>query len=129
MQRFRRSAATEYAVGERLQRCGCRHGDSRPASLGTGFSNPDSLPLRRPSMRAAVFNEPRSISVTDRPDAAIQEPSDAVVRVVFACVCGSDLWYYRGESPFEPGPIGHEFVGVVEDVGSEVRDIKAGDFV
>lgn len=50
-------------------------------------------------MRAAVFNEPRSISVEERPDAAIIEPSDAVVRVVLACVCGSDLWYYRGDSP------------------------------
>ena len=68
-------------------------------------------------MRAAVFNEPRSISVAERRDAAIAEPTDAVVRVVLACVCGSDLWYYRGETPFEPGPIGHEFVGVVEDVG------------
>src|SRR3954451_1935644 len=80
-------------------------------------------------MRAAIFNEPRSVTAGDRPDASIAEPSDAVVRVVVACVCGSDLWYYRGETPFEPGPIGHEFVGVVEDVGSEVRDIKAGDFV
>jgi threonine dehydrogenase-like Zn-dependent dehydrogenase len=80
-------------------------------------------------MRAAVFNEPRSITVTDRRDPSIAEPTDAVVRVVLACVCGSDLWYYRGESPFEPGPIGHEFVGVVEDVGSEVRNVARGDFV
>ena len=80
-------------------------------------------------MRAAIFNEPRSITVGDRPDAAIAEPTDAVVRVVLACVCGSDLWYYRGDSDFEPGPIGHEFVGVVEDVGAEVRNIKKGDFV
>jgi threonine dehydrogenase-like Zn-dependent dehydrogenase len=80
-------------------------------------------------MRAAVFNEPRSITVADRPDPVIAEPTDAVVRVVLACVCGSDLWYYRGESPFEPGPIGHEFVGVVEDVGAEVHDIAKGDFV
>jgi threonine dehydrogenase-like Zn-dependent dehydrogenase len=80
-------------------------------------------------MRAAVFNEPRSISVADRRDPVIVEPTDAVVRVVLACVCGSDLWYYRGETPFEPGPIGHEFVGVVEDVGSDVQDVKKGDFV
>jgi len=51
------------------------------------------------------------------------------VRVVLACVCGSDLWPYRGESPFEPGPIGHEFIGVVEDVGTEVRNVKKRDFV
>jgi threonine dehydrogenase-like Zn-dependent dehydrogenase len=80
-------------------------------------------------MRAAVFNEPLSIQVADRPDPVIAEPTDAVVRVVLACVCGSDLWYYRGESPFEPGPIGHEFIGVVEDVGAGVRDIAKGDFV
>ncbi len=80
-------------------------------------------------MRAAIFNEPRSISVDDRPDAGIKQSTDAVVRVVLACVCGSDLWYYRGETPFAPGPIGHEFIGVVEEVGSEVRAVAAGDLV
>jgi threonine dehydrogenase-like Zn-dependent dehydrogenase len=80
-------------------------------------------------MLAAVFNEPRSITVEERRDPVIAEPTDAIVRVVLACVCGSDLWYYRGDSPFEPGPIGHEFVGVVEDVGSEVQRVNKGDFV
>jgi threonine dehydrogenase-like Zn-dependent dehydrogenase len=80
-------------------------------------------------MRAAIFNEPRNITPGDRPDAAIKEPSDAVVRVVLACVCGSDLWYYRGESPFEPGPIGHEFIGIVEDTGADVHNVKRGDLV
>ena len=80
-------------------------------------------------MRAALFKEPRSIEVADRPDPVIKEPTDAIVRVVLACVCGSDLWYYRGETPFPPGPIGHEFIGVVEDTGADVRDIKKGDFV
>ena len=80
-------------------------------------------------MRAAVFNEPRSITAGDRPDPSIVEPTDAIVRVVIACVCGSDLWYYRGDSPFEPGPIGHEFVGVVEEIGGDVTDISKGDFV
>ncbi len=80
-------------------------------------------------MRAAVFNEPRSITVAERPDPVIKEPTDAIVRVVLSCVCGSDLWYYRGESPFQPGPIGHEFIGVVEDVGPEVGEIAKGDFV
>jgi len=54
-------------------------------------------------MRAAIFNEPRSITVGERPDASVREPTDAVVRVVLACVCGSDLWFYRGETLFEPG--------------------------
>jgi len=80
-------------------------------------------------MRAALFKAPRTIEVGDRPDASISEPTDAVVRVALACVCGSDLWYYRGDSEFEPGPIGHEFVGIVEDVGAEVDDIAKGDFV
>src|SRR5215218_2121788 len=80
-------------------------------------------------MRAALFVEPRHIDVGDRPDPSIAQPTDAVVRVVLACVCGSDLWYYRGDSPFERGPIGHEFVGVVEDVGADVRDVRKGDFV
>jgi threonine dehydrogenase-like Zn-dependent dehydrogenase len=80
-------------------------------------------------MRAALFEAPHKITVGDRPDAAIVEPTDAVVRVTLACVCGSDLWYYRGDSEFEPGPIGHEFIGVVDDVGADVRDVAKGDFV
>jgi threonine dehydrogenase-like Zn-dependent dehydrogenase len=80
-------------------------------------------------MRAALFEKPGSITVGDRPDPVIAEPSDAVVRVALACVCGSDLWYYRGDSEFEPGPIGHEFIGVVEDLGPEVESLKRGDFV
>ncbi|MGZ6705414.1 MAG: zinc-dependent alcohol dehydrogenase family protein [Solirubrobacteraceae bacterium] len=80
-------------------------------------------------MRAAIFNEPGSVTVGERRDAVVAEPTDAVVRVALACVCGSDLWYYRGDSPFEPGPIGHEFVGVVEDVGADVREIAKDDFV
>jgi threonine dehydrogenase-like Zn-dependent dehydrogenase len=80
-------------------------------------------------MRAAVFVEPRRIEVAERPDPVIKESTDAVVRVVLACVCGSDLWYYRGESPFEPGPIGHEFIGVVEEVGADVHTLAKGDFV
>lgn len=80
-------------------------------------------------MKAAIFNGPRSIELGEQPDPKIQEPTDAVVRVVLGCVCGSDLWYYRGLSPHALGPIGHEFIGVVEEVGSDVHDIKKGDFV
>jgi threonine dehydrogenase-like Zn-dependent dehydrogenase len=80
-------------------------------------------------MRAAIFNEPGSVTVGERRDPSIAEQSDAIVRVTHACVCGSDLWYYRGETPFEPGPIGHEFIGVVEDVGSDVEKVKKGDLV
>jgi threonine dehydrogenase-like Zn-dependent dehydrogenase len=80
-------------------------------------------------MRAALYNGPHDIVVGERPDPEIQEPTDAVVRVVLGCVCGSDLWYWRGESPHARGPIGHEFIGVVEDAGSEVRGLKPGDLV
>ena len=80
-------------------------------------------------MRAAIFRGPHSIEVGERPDPVITAPTDAVVRVVLGCVCGSDLWYYRGESPHDLGPIGHEFVGVVDQVGPEVQGIAKGDFV
>ena len=80
-------------------------------------------------MHAAVYNGPRSIEVADRPDPVIKESTDAVVRVVLACVCGSDLWYYRGESPHSVGPIGHEFIGVVEDLGADVHGIAKGELV
>jgi threonine dehydrogenase-like Zn-dependent dehydrogenase len=80
-------------------------------------------------VRAAIFNGPRSVTAGDRPDATLREPTDAVVRVVLACVCGSDLWLYRGETEFEQGPIGHEFIGVVEEVGAEVSSVKRGDLV
>ena len=80
-------------------------------------------------MKAAIFNGSRSIELGERPDPKIQEPTDAVVRVVLGCVCGSDLWYYRGLSPHALGPIGHEFIGVVEEVGPDVHTLNKGDFV
>jgi threonine dehydrogenase-like Zn-dependent dehydrogenase len=80
-------------------------------------------------MKAAIFHGPRSIELGERPDPKIQELTDAVVRVVLGCVCGSDLWYYRGLSPHALGPIGHEFMGVVEEVGSDVHTIRKGDLV
>src|SRR6478672_494184 len=80
-------------------------------------------------MRAAIFHGPKDIGVGDRPDPRIEHPTDAVVRVVLACVCGSDLWYYRGESDHAVGSIGHEFIGIVEDVGADVRAVTKGDLV
>ncbi len=59
----------------------------------------------------------------------IAEPTDAVVRVVLACVCGSDLWYYRGESPFEPGRSAMSSSALVEEVGGDVRLVSQGDLV
>lgn len=81
-------------------------------------------------MKAAIFQGKGRVEVGERPDPTIREPTDAVVRVVLACVCGSDLWYYRGETDFPVGsPIGHEFIGVVEQVGDEVHHVARGDFV
>ena len=80
-------------------------------------------------MKAAIFNGPGLIEVGDRPDPRVEKPTDAVVRVIMACVCGSDLWYYRGETQHAVGSIGHEFIGVVEDVGAEVSSVAVGDLV
>lgn len=81
-------------------------------------------------MRATLIHAPRDIRSEEVPDPAVQRPGDAVVRVVASCVCGSDLWPYRGvESIKKPRRIGHEFVGVVEEVGSDVTAVRTGDFV
>ena len=80
-------------------------------------------------MRAAIFKGPGAVEAGERPDPVIQKPTDAVVRVVLGCVCGSDLWYYRGESPHAAGSIGHEFIGIVEQAGRAVQGIYPGDLV
>ena len=80
-------------------------------------------------MRAAIFGGKGNIEVGERPDPKLQGSRDAVVRVVLGCVCGSDLWYYRGESPHDAGPIGHEFIGVVEKVGPDVDNLAPSDLV
>ena len=81
-------------------------------------------------MRGAVMYGPRDIRVVDRDVPQIVEPTDAVVRLVASCVCGSDLWPYRGADRLsEPMPMGHEYVGVVEQVGDAVRTVSVGDFV
>ena len=81
-------------------------------------------------MKAAIFKGKGAIELRQRPDPTIKVPTDAVVRVALTCVCGSDLWYYRGQSDYTPGsPIGHEFVGVVEQVGDRVKKIAKGDLV
>jgi threonine dehydrogenase-like Zn-dependent dehydrogenase len=81
-------------------------------------------------VRATVLYGPRDIRLDDVPDPAVRRPTDALVRVTAACVCGSDLWPYRGvNTPEQPKRIGHEFVGVVEEVGADVRTVRPGDFV
>lgn len=81
-------------------------------------------------MLATVIHAARDIRVEEVPDPVLSTGGDAIVRVVAACVCGSDLWPYRGVTPtHEPHRIGHEFVGVVESVGAEVAQVQPGDFV
>jgi threonine dehydrogenase-like Zn-dependent dehydrogenase len=73
---------------------------------------------------------PRDVRVEERADPVIEEPTDAVIRVTATCICGSDLWSYRGTDPVTaPTPMGHEYVGVVEQIGDEVSNVKVGDYV
>ena len=81
-------------------------------------------------MRAAVYHGPGDIGVEEVDDPQVEEPTDAVVRVVAAGVCGSDLWTYRGQGSAQPGArIGHEFVGEVVEVGAQVVSLRPGDWV
>lgn len=82
-------------------------------------------------MRATVFHGPGDVRFEEVPDPVIVDPGNAIVRVVAACVCGSDLWPYRGlnKPQTEPHQIGHEQVGIVESVGSDVSGLSVGDFV
>ncbi|GAA0943733.1 zinc-dependent alcohol dehydrogenase family protein [Actinocorallia libanotica] len=81
-------------------------------------------------MRGVVLNGPGDVAVVDRDDPRIIEPTDAIIKVTAACVCGSDLWPYRGVEKTEGvAPMGHEYVGVVEQTGPDVKDIGVGDFV
>jgi threonine dehydrogenase-like Zn-dependent dehydrogenase len=81
-------------------------------------------------MRATTIHAPGDIRFEDVPDPRIEEPTDAIVKVVAGCICGSDLWPYRGENDVTAGAtIGHECVGVVEEIGSAVTQTHVGDFV
>jgi threonine dehydrogenase-like Zn-dependent dehydrogenase len=81
-------------------------------------------------MRGAVMHGPGDVRVEEREAPRIVEPTDAIIRVTAACVCGSDLWPYRGLDEFEwPAPMGHEYAGIVEEVGADVQTVKPGQFV
>jgi threonine dehydrogenase-like Zn-dependent dehydrogenase len=81
-------------------------------------------------MRGVVMHAPGDVRVEERENPTIIEPTDAIIHVTAACVCGSDLWPYRGaEDPEWPIPMGHEYVGVVEEIGSDVKNLMVGDFV
>ncbi|GAA1118386.1 zinc-dependent alcohol dehydrogenase family protein [Kribbella jejuensis] len=73
---------------------------------------------------------PGDVRVEERRDPVIEQPTDAIIRLSATCVCGSDLWPYRGQDQLDgPAPMGHEYVGVVEEIGSAVTTLKPGDFV
>src|SRR4051794_29225823 len=80
-------------------------------------------------MRATIMPKAHDVRIADVPDATIQQPTDAVIRIIRACICGSDLWPYNGGPNVEGQRMGHEAIGVVEAVGSEVQRIKRGQVV
>src|SRR5437870_7515506 len=81
-------------------------------------------------MLGAILYGPRDVRFEERDVPRIMKPTDAIIRISATCVCGSDLWPYRGIQPIaQPTPMGHEYCGIVEEVGSEVTSIKPGQFV
>ena len=80
-------------------------------------------------MRGVVMHAPGDVRVEDRDDPTIVEPTDAILRLTATCICGSDLWPYRGAEPVDHQVMGHEYVGVVEQVGDAVESVQVGDFV
>lgn len=81
-------------------------------------------------MRGVVMHAPGDVRVEQREDPKIVAPTDAIIRLSATCVCGSDLWPYRGVEPVSgPSPMGHEYAGIVEEVGGEVTTVKPGQFV
>ena len=81
-------------------------------------------------MKGAVLHGPYDVRYEERADPTIVEPTDAIIRLSASCICGSDLWPYRGANPVkEPAPMGHEYCGIVEEVGGHVRTVNKGQFV
>src|SRR3546814_4599530 len=81
-------------------------------------------------MHAATIHAAGDIRWQEVPDPKISKDTEAIVKVVAGCICGSDLWPYRGENPITAGDtIGHECIGIVEEVGGAVRSFRPGDFV
>src|SRR5689334_4653452 len=81
-------------------------------------------------MRGAVLYAPHDVRFEDRADPKIVHPTDAIIKLSATCICGSDLWPYRGANPVtQPTPMGHEYCGIVEEVGKDVSSIRPGQFV
>src|ERR687883_1095831 len=86
--------------------------------------------LHTEGMRSTVMYKAGDVRIEDVPDPSITDPTDAILRVTSACVCGSDLWPYADMEPSETGQrMGHEAIGVVDDVGADVHTLKRGDLV
>src|ERR1700709_2842121 len=80
-------------------------------------------------MRGVILHAPGDVRVEERDNPTIVEPTDAIIRLSATCICGSDLWPYRGIEDAHDVPMGHEYVGVVAEIGTEVESVKIGDFV
>jgi threonine dehydrogenase-like Zn-dependent dehydrogenase len=80
-------------------------------------------------MRQVILHAPGDVHVEDRPDPVIVEATDAIIKLAATCICGSDLWPYRGAEPVDHAPMGHEYAGVVTAVGDDVTTVAVGDFV
>jgi len=81
-------------------------------------------------MRAAMYHGPRDIRVENVVEPTLEEPTDAIIRVTHTAVCGSDLWFYRGETDRDvPSRVGHEPMGIIQEVGDDVQSVDVGDRV
>ena len=80
-------------------------------------------------MRGVIMYAPGDVRVEDREMPSILEPTDAILRLSATCICGSDLWPFRGAEPVDHTPMGHEYVGVVTEIGDDVTNVEVGDFV
>ena len=80
-------------------------------------------------MRGVIMHAPGDVRVEQRPDPVLEEPTDAIIRVTATCVCGSDLWPYRGTDDVDRHPMGHEYIGIVDQIGDDVKSVAIGDFV
>ncbi|NYF58820.1 zinc-dependent alcohol dehydrogenase family protein [Micromonospora purpureochromogenes] len=118
-------APSQWTVGRSFHGSG-----TRMLRLSTRGSAPRYVQSKeKHPMRGVIMYAPGDVRVEEREDPKIIEPTDAIIRVTASCICGSDLWPYRGIEAVDHQVMGHEYVGVVEEIGSEVKNLKVGDFV
>src|SRR4051812_31405191 len=128
----RRTTPWSLTAGRARTRSGTtRSPRTRPSrSRGASRSGRTSRSPNEDSVRAAVLHAPYDVRLEQAPDPKLEGPRDAVVRVVASCICGSDLWPYRGDPAVrEPRRMGHEFVGIVEEIGDDIGGVRVGDLV